>query len=135
MICENQPVILGEGLAVVGDGDAVGAGDRTLPEDSGEAIVDSSGEAPAVTQVAESGAPRENRCANAQGDLDSAGRSRGAAERMEGWITEARFTLNYDEMRFSRAFKQIEVASTPVRHQITPRLVYVFPDPGLSFGH
>jgi hypothetical protein len=32
----------------------VTTGDRTVPEDSGEAIVDSSGKAPAVTQVAES---------------------------------------------------------------------------------
>ena len=72
MIRENQPVVLG---AVVGDDDAVGAGDRTVPEDSGEVIVDSSGEAPAVTQVAESSASRENSCANAQGDLDFAGRS------------------------------------------------------------
>ena len=77
MIRENQPVVLG---AVVGDDDAVGAGDRTLPEDSGEVIVDSSGEAPAVTQVAESrevdsyaSAPRNNRYANGDGDLGSAG--------------------------------------------------------------
>jgi hypothetical protein len=48
---------------------------------------------------------------------------------MEGWITEDGLPLNYDDATFC-AIEQIEVTSTPVRHQITAPLAYLFPGPG-----